>query len=159
MKNPSHRSAGVIAAGLALAALAVAYFAEFHLMLVPCPLCLLERWPYRVVIALGLVACLVPRVPARWALWLAAVALLGDAAIAFVHIGVEYRWWVSPLPECNIAPPSFGAMPLHPAKPCDDPTFLIPGLKLSMAFMNMLFALSFAAGLSAYLWSSRSTAA
>ena len=64
---------------------------------------------------------------------LAAVTLLADAAIAFVHVGVEFGWWRSPLPEC--AAPHFSggsiadrlaSMPANPAKPCDQPTFLIP---------------------------------
>ena len=28
-------------------------------------------------------------------------------------------------------------MPARPAKPCDEPTFLIPGLPVSMAGMNL----------------------
>ncbi len=34
-------------------------------------------------------------------------------------------------------------MPSHPAKPCDDPTYLVPGLPISMAAGNGLLALSF----------------
>ena len=69
-----------------------------------------------------------------------------------MHIGVEQGWWPSPLPEC--AAPSFGGgsiaerlarMPLRPAKPCDDPTYLIPVLPVSMAAMNLLYALALAA--------------
>jgi hypothetical protein len=37
------------------------------------------------------------------------------------------------------------AMPARPSKPCDDPTFLIPGLPLSMAAMNLLYALALSA--------------
>ena len=35
-------------------------------------------------------------------------------------------------------------MPALPAKPCDDPTDLIPFLPVSMAAMNLLFSLAFA---------------
>jgi hypothetical protein len=48
-------------------------------------------------------------------------------------------------------------MPLRPSKPCDAPTFLVPGLPLSMAAMNLLYALVFAAGLTMFLWRSRKT--
>ena len=34
-------------------------------------------------------------------------------------------------------------MPSHPAKPCDDPTYLLPGVPVSMAAMNGLAALAF----------------
>jgi hypothetical protein len=42
-------------------------------------------------------------------------------------------------------------MPARPSKPCDDPTFLVPGIPLSMAAMNLGFALAFAALLAIYL--------
>ena len=125
------RTLAVLAALGAAAALGIAYAAETWGGLVPCALCLLERWPYRVVIVLG---------------------LLADAAIAGVHVGVEQHWWPSPLPECAAAhingttiAERLASMPARPAKPCDEPTFLIPALPLSIAAMNMLFALGFAA--------------
>jgi hypothetical protein len=34
-------------------------------------------------------------------------------------------------------------MPDRPAKPCDAPTFLIPGLPVSMAAMNFIASLGF----------------
>jgi disulfide bond formation protein DsbB len=36
-------------------------------------------------------------------------------------------------------------MPARPSKPCDDPTYLIPGLPVSMAAMNLIFALAMTA--------------
>ena len=35
-------------------------------------------------------------------------------------------------------------MPARPAKPCEDAAYLIPGLPISMAAMNLLYALAFA---------------
>ena len=52
------RLAGLSAALLAALALGVAYFAQYGLHLVPCELCLMERWPYRIVVLLGLLAAL-----------------------------------------------------------------------------------------------------
>jgi disulfide bond formation protein DsbB len=146
------RTVAVLAALGAAAALGVAYGSEIWGELVPCALCLVERWPYRIVIVLGLLAAIAPSRLIRPLLFLAIVALLFDAAIAAVHVGVEFHWWPSPLPECAAPHISGGSiaerlasMPSKPSKPCDDPTFLIPGLPLSMAAMNMLFALGFAA--------------
>lgn len=155
----STRTLALIAALGAGAALAIALGSERWDGLVPCALCLLERWPYRVAIVLALLAAVVPTRFARLLLGVVVLALLADAALGFVHIGVEARWWKSPLPECQ--GPSFVAgsiaqrlasMPLRPAKPCDDPSYLIPGFPLSMAGMNMLFALVFAAALGVGLW-------
>jgi len=144
------RTAGLVVALGALAALAVAYWAQDFLLLVPCPLCLLERWPYRIVIALGLLAAVAPPA-ARPLLSLAILALLAAAALAFLHVGVEFHWWKSPLPECNGILLPGAPLPMTPAKPCDEPTFLIPGLPISMAAMNFLYAAAFAFLLLAYV--------
>ena len=136
------------------AALGAALASETWGGLVPCALCLWERVPYRVLIVGALVAV---ALPARWArvvLGLCAVVALAGAGLGAVHIGVEQGWWPSPLPEC--AAPSFGGgsfaerlarMPAVPAKPCDDPTYLVPFLPVSMAMMNALLALALCAGL------------
>jgi disulfide bond formation protein DsbB len=156
MRRPPPRTLAVLAALTAAAALAFGYALEHWAELPPCALCLLERWPYRAVVVLGLVAAIVP---ARWmrsVLLLAVLCLLADAAIAAVHVGVEMKWWPSPLPEC--AAPRFSggsiadrlaSMPARPAKPCDEPSFLIPAIPLSLAAMNLLFALAFSGGLAA----------
>jgi disulfide bond formation protein DsbB len=146
----SGRQAGIAVAAAALIALGIAYFAEYSLRMVPCPLCLLERWPYKIVAVLGLLATLAPRL-ARPLLGLAVLVLLAGAATAFIHVGVEQGWWPSPLPECNAAPPSFGSLPLRPSISCSAPAFLIPRLPISMALMDMVYALVFAAWLIIYL--------
>jgi disulfide bond formation protein DsbB len=162
----TRKTAALVTLLAAAAALGIALASEYWGGLVPCALCLLERWPYRVVIVLALVAAILPRGFARALLALAVVALIADAALAVVHVGVEQGFWPSPLPEC--AAPHFSGgsiadrlaqMPAHPAKPCDAPTFLVPGLPLSMAAMNLIFALVFAALLAIYLWRDRRSAA
>jgi disulfide bond formation protein DsbB len=152
MKQPrSFRLAGVVTALAALAALGVAYYVQDFMLLFPCPLCLLERWPYRLVILLGILAAISPRTLARIVLCLAVLTLLAGAAIAFIHVGVEYHWWQSPLPECNGILTPRAPLPMTPAKPCDTPTFLIPALPVSMAAMDLLYAVIFASVLFTYL--------
>ncbi len=153
------RTLALGAAVAAVLALAVAQGSERFGGLVPCALCLVERWPYRVAAAVALLALLLPGRAGRWVLWLVVPAALAAAALGFVHVGVERHWWPSPLPECAAPHLAIGgsfaqrlaSMPLHPAKPCDDPTFLVPGLPLSMATMNLLYALALAVGLAALL--------
>ena len=128
--------------------------------LVPCALCLLERWPYRVAIALGLLAlwCRIAGPPARCSCWLCCAVLVG-AALAAVHVGVEQRYWPSPLPEC--AAPQFSRRHRSPSvwRRCrrGPPSramsrpISIPGLPLSMAAMNLLYALAFAVLLAIFL--------
>jgi disulfide bond formation protein DsbB len=152
MRRSAPRSLSILTALGGAFALGLAYAAEVWGGLVPCALCLLERWPYRIVIVLGLLAALSRRGLARLLLVLAVLTLLGGAGVAAIHVGVEFGWWPSPLPECAAPRISGGSiaerlasMPARPSKPCDEPTFLIPGLPLSMAAMDLLYALSLAA--------------
>jgi len=121
--------------------------------LVPCALCLWQRWPYWVAVALAILAALIPR--ARKPLLAGAVlAILASGAVAALHAGVEFGWWPSPLPSCRAANAGVAGasvedllrnMARAPEKPCDEPTYLIPGLPISMAGMNFLYALALAA--------------
>ena len=135
---------------VALTALGVAYFAQYVLLLTPCELCLWERWPYRVVAVLGVTAALCKPRMARWVLMLAGLVMLGDVAIAGLHVGVEFNWWNSPLPECNGALTPGAPLPMVPATPCDRPVYLIHALPVSMAQMDFAAALLFAAVLLVY---------
>ncbi len=138
------RRAGVLAVLGGAAALGVAFWAQDARGLAPCPLCLIERWPYRLVIVLGLLAVAAPRRLGRGVLAVAALALLGGAGVAFLHVGVEHGWWPSPLPECNgLLTPGAG-LPAIPAIPCDRPVYLFPPLPISMALMDFGYAAAFA---------------
>jgi len=161
MTLPPLRTIALVSVLAAGAALGMAWVAQHWEGLAPCPLCLWERWPYRVIVVLSLIAAMVSRGAARALLWLVVLVALGDAAIAAMHVGVEQHFWPSPLPEC--AAPVFSggsiaemlkAMPAQPSKPCDAPSFLIPGLPVSLAAMNLMFALAFAVVLAIFLWRS-----
>jgi disulfide bond formation protein DsbB len=163
MQRRPPRTLAVLAALGAALALGIAYASEVLGELVPCALCLVERWPYRIVIVLGLFAAIAPSRFVRILLVLGIICLLADAAVAAVHVGVELHWWPSPLPECAAPHLSGGSiadrlasMPARPAKPCDEPTFLISAIPISMAAMNLLFALAFAGGLAISLSMNRS---
>ena len=139
-----------VSAGLVLFA---AFASEWWGGLVPCALCLMERWPYRAAVLFGVLSLVSARL-ARLCVALAAVAMLAGAGLGALHVGVEQGWWPSPLPEC--AAPTFRGgtmaerlawMPARPAKPCDEPVYLLPALPVSMAQMNLAFATIAAAGL------------
>ncbi len=158
MRLPNTHTAGLMVAVAAASALVVALAAQHRGGLVPCALCLLERWPWRVAVVLGLLGAALPRRAARWSLGLCIVALLAGAALGATHVGVEQGAWPSPLPECA-APEVRGAtsaqllasMPDRPSKPCDLPTYLVPGLPVSMAAMNLGYSLALAGLLAIYL--------
>jgi len=162
MMMPRLRAVLVLSVVGAAAALGVAVASERFEGLVPCALCLVERWPYRIAVALGFVGLMLPRGLGRVALALLALTMLAGAAVAVVHVGVEAKLWPSPLPEC--AAPTFSggtiaqrlaSMPEKPSKPCDDPTYLIPFVPVSMAAMNCLYSLVFAGAIVVFLWRGR----
>lgn len=140
----------VLVAILAAAAPLFARASEGWFGLAPCELCLWQRAPYWAAFVLSVLAAL------DWwrgpLLRLAAVAALASAAVAAFHLGVEFGWWPSPLAGCQA--PGIGAaasleemmrsLAPTPTKPCDEPTYLIPGLPLSMAGMNLIYGLMLA---------------
>ncbi len=158
MRLPAPHAVALIVAVLAGAVLGAAEATQHWGGVVPCALCLLERWPWRAVVVLGLIGLVVPRKLTSWMLGLCVVALLVGAGLGALHVGVEQGAWKSPLPECA-APQVSGttlaerlaSMPARPAKPCDAPTYLLPDVPVSMAAMNLIASLVLAGMIGAYL--------
>lgn len=59
----------------------------------PCKLCLWQRWPHAVAIALGGTAVATQK---RLIAWLGAASAATTSAIGFFHSGVERKWWNGP---------------------------------------------------------------
>ena len=140
---------------LALATAAAPLFArasEDIWGIAPCELCTWQRVPYWVAAALALAAALLPRERRPLALQ-AILAVIASVAVNAFHVGVEQGWWPSPLAGCQMPRSAGGAsvddlmrsLAAAPSKPCDAPTYLIPGLPISMAGMNLLYALGLSA--------------
>ena len=66
--------------------------------LVPCEMCMWQRWPHLAAIGLALVAILLRGRPSasRAVTLLAGLAILVSGAIGVYHAGVEYHWWQGP---------------------------------------------------------------
>lgn len=140
----SFRFAGFVTALIALLALGMAYYAQYSLHFVPCELCLLERWPYRIVIALGLLALVLGGFFGRILVALAGVVMLVNVGIAGLHAGVEFHWWVSPFPECNGILAVGGALPALPSVSCDHGVYLWSWLPLTMTQIDFIGSFCFA---------------
>ena len=145
---PNRRSIALLSLLAAIAALGGAWVAETQWGLVPCALCLLERWPFRVLLAVSALALVWPGAR-RLALAAGVLTMLAGVGLGITHVGVEQHWWPSPLPEC--AAPAMGSgsiaqrlarMPARPAKPCDEPVLLVPGVPLSFAGLQLATALA-----------------
>ncbi|MCU0887866.1 MAG: disulfide bond formation protein B [Rubritepida sp.] len=140
----------LLVALLAAAAPLLARGTESWFGLVPCELCLWQRVPYWAAAGAALAAAFLVRRPAL--LQVAGLAAAASGLIAAFHLGVEAGWWPSPLPGCHAVSAGTGAsvddllaaLRPAPAKPCDEPAYLIPGLPLSMAGMNLIYAAALA---------------
>lgn len=103
MKHPL-----LLANALALMApaalLAGAYGFQYFVGLPPCEMCLWQRYPHFVAVALALAAALVAAAAARaWLIRLAAVAIAVSGLIGIYHAGVELKWWQG-VTACTAAP-------------------------------------------------------
>ncbi len=134
--------------GFALFALAMALASEGFLGLEPCRLCIYQRWPYAVIVLLGLIGLARPRL-SRTIAGLTGLAFLLNSAIAFYHTGVERHWWTSAVEGCAV--PHFGNEPQNflenimstPAGRCDEIPWADPLLGLSMANYNAMLCFVF----------------
>lgn len=139
-------------AGLAAAALGAAFVAQYGFGLEPCILCLYQRVPFYLTVALGLVA-LLPGLGGRARaalLALAGAALVVNAGIAFYHVGVEKHWWAGTSACGGGSAGGLGAMSMEEmmqamSRPvearCDEPAWSFLGI--TMAAMNVPFSLAF----------------
>lgn len=144
---------------ISAATLGIAYISQYVGGLDPCQLCLYQRWPWwgaMAIAALALVPALTGKAQ-RFLVLLAGLVLVGGAALAFYHAGVEYKWWPGPS-TCGggTIPASFAELQKtmnKPIVPCDTPAWTLFGI--SMAGYNGLMSL--ATGLFAVKAATRST--
>jgi disulfide bond formation protein DsbB len=126
--------------------LGAAFASQYIGGLQPCVLCIYQRYPYGVVIALGLLALLVWKQPklAGGFVLLAAIALFVDAGIAAFHVGVEQHWWKGTNECSNLIDPNLSiedlkkALQEQPVVACDEVAWSLFGI--SMAGYNFLYA-------------------
>jgi disulfide bond formation protein DsbB len=139
-----------LTAGMSLAALCVAWLAQYGFGLAPCHLCYLQRDAYWAAIALSVLAIVLgPRSPyRRWAVALIGLAFLVGAGLALYHVGVEQKWWVGS-EACIGGIAGLSGADLEaaimnaPVTRCDEAAFELFGI--SMAGYNGLLSLALAA--------------
>ena len=110
----------------------------------PCELCLWQRWPHKIAIALGLVMFFLPN---RWIALLGGLVVLVGAGIAFYHAGVELKFWDGP-DTCTGLPSLTGTLTVddlfaRPVVRCDDIPWSLFGI--SMAGWNGIVSIGLAA--------------
>ena len=136
---------------IAAAALGMALISQYFFGLEPCILCIWQRYPYGIVIGLGIlgfIACYKNPKLGGASIGLIGVTLIVNSVIAFYHTGVELKWWPSHLEGCAV-PKMDGDMTQiladiqnrTKAVRCDEIPWSDPILNLSMANYNVIFCL------------------
>lgn len=77
-----------------LALIGGALFSQFVGHLVPCEMCMWQRYPHYAAIPVAALAFVIPDRRARYALVaIAALLIATSGVIGVLHAGVEYKWW------------------------------------------------------------------
>jgi disulfide bond formation protein DsbB len=151
--NPALTAALAVAL-IAAVTLAGAWFFQLVLGIVPCPLCLEQRYAYYLAVPLGLLVAFVASKNAPPPVLLAGLALLMVAALANAwlgtyHAGVEWKLWQGPT-DCTGPVGNFGAagslldrLDTVKVVRCDEVQWRFLGL--SLAGYNVLISLLMAA--------------
>ena len=147
-------TAALLVTLIAAATIAGAWFFQLVLGIVPCPLCLEQRYAYYLAIPLGLLIALAARGGAPRPLLLVglailALATLANAGLGTYHSGVEWGFWQGPTdcsgPVVNLGSATDLLSRLDTVKVvrCDEVQWRFLGL--SLAGYNVLISLLMAA--------------
>ncbi|MBB4376930.1 Disulfide bond formation protein DsbB [Bradyrhizobium sp. Rc3b] len=147
-------TASLLVTLIAAATIAGAWFFQLVLEILPCPLCLEQRYAYYLAIPLGALTALAARSGAPRPLLLAglailALATLANAGLGTYHSGVEWGFWKGPTdcsgPVVNLgnAGDLFSKLDTVKVVRCDEVQWRFLGL--SLAGYNVLISLLMAA--------------
>ena len=130
---------------IAGSSLAAAFIAEYVFDLKPCILCIYQRIPFAVIMALSVICLMLPdRINlSKPLLCLSGLSFLIGSGIASFHVGVEQKWWTG-TEDCGgieaTTLEQLRAMILSaPAVRCDEPQWEFLGI--TMAGYNVTYSL------------------
>lgn len=112
--------------------------------LVPCEMCMWQRYPHYTALVLAILAILLARTPlSRPLTILAGIAILVSGGLGIFHAGVEYKLWKGP-EHCTALVSGSGADLLKailsaPIIRCDEPQWTLFGI--SLAGFNAIFSI------------------
>jgi disulfide bond formation protein DsbB len=151
--NPAFAASAAVAA-IAAVTLAGAWFFQLVLEILPCPLCLEQRYAYYFALPFGMLVAFAAAKGAPWPLLLAGLAILaltalGNAGLGAYHSAVEWGFWQGPT-DCTGPIVDFGKagslldrLDKMKVIRCDEVQWRFLGL--SLAGYNVLISLLMAA--------------
>jgi disulfide bond formation protein DsbB len=144
-------SAALVVAAFGAATILGAYFFQYVLGYLPCPLCFEQRIPYYTAIPLALLVALAALWSAPRPAVIGGLALLGlimvvSTGLGAYHAGVEWKWWPGPA-DCSGPLNGMGSagdllqrMQSQTVVRCDDAAWRFLGI--SLAGYNALISLA-----------------
>lgn len=143
----SYKNLLLFLASASALALIMAYVSQYIFGLKPCILCLHQRKPFFIIIAISAIFLLIGKLKKQQslAILLVLIMLLINAGIATYHAGVEYKVFAGPdtCSSMENEPSDFETLKKmiesEPAVRCDQPSFVFLGL--SMAGWNVIYCL------------------
>jgi disulfide bond formation protein DsbB len=151
--SPAACAAGIIAV-VGAATILGAYFFQYVLGYLPCPLCFEQRIPYYIAIPLAALVAIAaarsaPRSVLVGGLAVLALTMLVSAGLGVYHAGVEWKWWAGPS-DCSGPMTGFGSasdllrqMQSKIVVRCDEAAWRFLGI--SLAGYNVAISLALAA--------------
>ena len=109
LTGPTRRTWIALAAAGSAALLLAAYAFQHLGGLAPCAMCLWQRWPHAVAIAIGVGGI---AMPSAGLAGLGALAMMTNAGLSLYHTGVERAWWDGPS-SCSGGGADLGAMSMQ----------------------------------------------
>lgn len=141
-----------LAAGGSAALLLGAFAFQYLGDMAPCKLCLWQRYPHAVAVAVGVIAVIAPT---RFLIVTGALAALTTAGIGAYHVGIEQGWWEGPT-TCTAGPIGgldpdalFEQIMSAPLIRCDEIAWQLAGISMAgwNAIASLIFALIWVAAL------------
>ena len=138
----------MLAGAVGLALLVGAWSFQYLGGLVPCEMCIWQRWPHAAAIWLGLGGGalvsmrVLPPSAAKALAWAAIAAIAISGAIGIFHAGVEWKFWEGP-PACTGTGYVPGQSDDFKVVRCDEAQWRLLGI--SLAGYNAIFSLAAAA--------------
>lgn len=139
-------------AGFSIFSLSAAFIAQYVFDLAPCNLCIIQRYPFAIIMILGIIGFFLSQAKYQAAFFgLIGVSFAGNGMVAFYHTGVEQKWWKSALEGCNVPDLGDSAEDIiarieaqTEVVRCDEIPWQDPILGLSMANYNAMAGFVFA---------------
>lgn len=134
---------------ISASALGMALMSQYVFGLLPCNLCIFQRYPYGIVIVLGIIGFLIAgkcKKTSTAIMSMMGITFFANSVIAFYHSGVELKWWESFLEGCKVPELSDNIEEMmeqiratKDVVRCDEIPWADPILGLSMANYNVMF--------------------